>query len=191
PTANDEALAPARLLRGELLLRDGRAEAAQETLRFIKPSAAPLLVVQARYLQARAWQEEKQWEKAAQFWKQTLEDRSGVLPESAVPLYNLGVCYWNLERPADAARAWEQVLSQGHGDEGPAAALGLAELRLVESNPQTALEAFARAVRDVKGPEEWNNSFWDLARTRELFQRGCLVFHATGRYELSMHLAQL
>jgi tetratricopeptide (TPR) repeat protein len=191
PTGNDEVLAPARLLRGDLLLRAGNAEAAQEALQFIKPSAAPTLVVQARYLQARACQEQEQWEKAAQFWKQTLEDRSGIIPESVVPLYNLGICYRNLERPADAARAWEQVLSQGRGDEGPAAALGLAELRLVESNPQTALEAFARAVRDVKAPEEWNNSFWDLARTRNLFERGCLIFHATGRYELSMQLAQL
>jgi tetratricopeptide (TPR) repeat protein len=159
PTSNDDALMPARLLRGDLLLRVGNAGAAEETLKFIKPSAAPALVVQARYLQARACQEQEQWEKAAQFWKQTLEDRSGAIPESAVPLYNLGVCYRHLERPTDAARAWEQVLSQSHGDEAPAAALGLAELRLVESNPQPALEAFARAVRDVKSPEEWKNSF--------------------------------
>jgi len=64
--------------------------------------------------------------------------------------YYLGVCFQHLERAREAERTWEQALPAASGEESAALALSLAELRLLSTNPQAALEAFERAVRGVK-----------------------------------------
>src|SRR2546426_6457888 len=51
--------------------------------------------------------------------------------------YYLGSCYRNLNRPADAARLWEQAAEQG-GEVAQAASLRLAELH-VESGQRKAV----------------------------------------------------
>src|SRR5262249_16995110 len=69
-------------------------------------------------------------------------------------------------------------------------ALGLAELRLPEHSA-AALEAFERALRDVKGPADWKNSLVDLEHARALFENGCAAYRAAGDCERSLQLARL
>jgi tetratricopeptide (TPR) repeat protein len=189
PTAREDLLAPVRLLRGELLLRVQNPVGAREVVKFIKSPAPAPLIAQARYLEARTYQDEEQWQKAAQHWEESLE-QPGV-GDPGLALYNLGVCYRRLDQPRDAARVWERVLDQDPGDLAPAAALGLAELRLAEPNPQAALDAFARAVRDTCSPDDWKNTRVDLARAREAFERGCALLQACGQPDLAVQLARL
>lgn len=200
PRVDEEVLAPARLLRGELLLKLQHPVEAREILKYLKPPAPPVLVRKARYLQARTYQEEEQWARAAQNWRELLEEHTLAAgdPERAGErgrfLYNLGLCYRQMEETDQAVLAWQAAMEEGQGPDAAASALALAELRLFSSKPQVvqaALEAFQRAVRDVQKPEDWSSTLLELNRAREIFERGCTIYHATGRYELSMQLAKL
>ena len=71
-------------------------------------------------------------------------------------------------------QAWDDCLSlDGPREESAAAAIGVADLRLHEGQVEAALAALERAVRDVKQPDDWNNSFVTLARARAVFEAGC------------------
>jgi tetratricopeptide (TPR) repeat protein len=191
PTVKEEVLAPARLLRGELLLQLGQPAEARSVLAFVKPPDPPPLVRQALFLRARSYQDEEQWDGAVEQWKALLAEK-GLEPEDQGRyLYQLGVCHRHLEELGDAAAAWEQAMGRPAPEDAQAAAASLAELRLFGPSPQQALPAFERVVRDVKKPGDWQNTLIDLARVRELFEHGCQIYHNTGRYELSMQLALL
>lgn len=196
PTDNDELLAPARLMRGELLLRLEKPAEAREALKRLKPPAAPELVARAMYLRAESHQQQGQWAEAAALWEEALQQGAGLENRpttlSAARLnYFLGVCYQHLERPRDAERTWEQALPGAGDEEGSALALGLADLRLLGNNPLSALESFERAVRAVKTPEDWRNPLINLDHARQLFERGCLIYRETGRYDQSIQLAHV
>jgi tetratricopeptide (TPR) repeat protein len=191
PTVKEEVLAPARLLRGELLLQLGQPGEARNVLAFVKPPDSPPLVRQALFLRARSYQDEEQWVEAVEQWKALLAEKELDPQDQGRYLYQLGVCHRHLEELADAAAAWEQAMSKPAGEDAQAAATSLAELRLFGPAPQQALPAFERVVHDVKKPEDWQNTLIDLARVRELFEHGCQIYHNTGRYELSMQLALL
>jgi tetratricopeptide (TPR) repeat protein len=191
PTVKEEILAPARLLRGQLLLQLQQPGEARDVLAFVKPPAPAALVRQARYLRAQSFQEEEQWDEAAAQWKTLLTERGLEAGEQGRYLYQLGVCHRHLEELDEATRAWEQAMVKPSGEDAQAAAISLAELRLLGPNPQGALAAFEQAVHNVKKPEDWQNPLFDLTRVREVFERGCLVYHVTGRYDQSMQLALL
>src|SRR5439155_16492171 len=95
PTANDDLLAPARLLRGELLLRLKDAAEARKVLSRIGESAPPTILARARILLAQSYQDEASWGQAAQLWEQALADRRQEPPARGRLLYNLGLCYSN------------------------------------------------------------------------------------------------
>ncbi len=191
PTLDESVLAPARLLRGELLLRSQRPDEAREVLKFIKPPAAPDLVALARSLRARSYQQEGQWAVAAPLWKEALEDRSVSRSDAAEAGYNFGICCQNLGKRADAVAAWEKVQAEAGGDLAQAATVRLAELRLQAPSPQDGLSDLERLVRNVSAAADWHNSLVDLARVREVFERGCVIYHTVGRYDLAMRLAEL
>jgi tetratricopeptide (TPR) repeat protein len=191
PTVKEEVLGPARLLRGELLLQLGQPGEARNVLAFIKPPDPPPLVRQALFLRARSYQDEEQWVEAVEQWRTLLAEKDLRPPDQGRYLYQLGICHRHLEELGEAAAAWEQAMSKPSGEDAQAAATSLAELRLFGPAPQLALPAFERVVRDVRQPEDWQNTLIDLARVRELFEHGCQIYHNTGRYELSMQLALL
>jgi tetratricopeptide (TPR) repeat protein len=191
PTLKEEVLAPARLLRGELLLALKRPDEAREILQFVKPPAAPALVARARFLQARTYQDKEQWGTAAQLWKDALQEDTPPA-EAAGIRYQLGVCYRHMDQQQSKALSiWEKVMAEAPGDEGAAAALGLAELRLKETDPRSALDAFTRVVRDVKQPADWHNALIDIGQAREVFESGCIIYRMTGHFDLAMQLAEL
>jgi tetratricopeptide (TPR) repeat protein len=188
---DEPRLAPVRLLRGELLLRQGKTEEALHVLGNIGGSAPPDVLARARFLRGRSLQQEERWEEAAAVWKEALEDRRVAPREPGWTLYYLGVCHRRLEQRDEALRAWTLCAGRADaGEEGVAAALGLAELRMQEHSA-AALEAFERALRDVNGPADWKNSLVDLGRVRALFEQGCAAYREAGDCERSLQLARL
>jgi tetratricopeptide (TPR) repeat protein len=179
PTADDAILAPARLLRGELLLQVKESVEARKVLERIGQSAPPAIRSRARLLAARSYLEEGAWEKAAELWHQILADNPGSPQESGRIWYALGLCYRQTERPADADHAWETAL-KGGGEVAQAAALRLAELRLEGVKRGTSLELYERALRDVQQPADWRNPLLDIAEARPLVEAGCRVFREIG-----------
>src|SRR5579885_382862 len=191
PITDESLLTPARLLRGELLLKVGRPDEARRVLAKVGPKPAGMRS-QARLLRARSFQDEGQWDKAAELWREALADRNEPPARPAGILYLLGVCCQKLEQPEEAARLWSDCAARPDaGDEGAAAALALAELRLHSKESAAALEAFERALRGVQSPADWRNPLVSLARARAVFEHGCLAYRMIGSYENSTRLARL
>ncbi len=190
PRVDEQVLAPAKLLGGELLLRMGKPEQARKVLEKIGEQAPAEVLTQARLLRARTYQDEGKWKEAAELWKAVLEDKRAAPPEVGRILYNLGVCHRGLDEPREAAGMWEECLRKGRGDEVSAAALALAELRLHDGDkgPDQAPELFQRAVENVRTPEEWKNSLVDLSRARETFERAVQACRQMGRFDLAVAL---
>jgi tetratricopeptide (TPR) repeat protein len=191
PTLKEEILAPARLLRGELLLRLEKPEEAREILRFIRPPAPPKLILQARSLQARTYQAEEQWAEAARLWQEALA-QPGILPaEAGTFSYYLGQCQCHLGQHSEAGKSWEQARRDAPPEAAQAAEVHLAKQHLQGPTPQVALENFRRLVHDIHGPADWHNTLVDLDKVREAFERGCKVYHESGRHKLAVELAEL
>ncbi len=192
PLLNEEVLAPARLAGSELLLRLGKPEAARRLLEKVGDQAPPELAARALLLRAGSLHDEERWSEAAPLWRQALAAPRRLAPGDLGPaLYRFGTCLRNLEQPAEAADAWQECVARGGKDEAAAAALGLAELRLAEGNPEAAASAFERAVRDVRRPEDWHNPLADLKRLREAFERGCRGLREAGHHESALRVARL
>jgi tetratricopeptide (TPR) repeat protein len=190
PTANDAILAPARLLRGELLLQLKDSAEARKVLERIGPTAPPAIRSRARLLAAQSYLEEGTWDKAAELWQQTLAELSDSPADRGRISYALGLCYRQTDRPADADQAWEAALKDG-GEVAQAAAVRLAELRLDGAKRGTSLELYEQALRDVKQPADWRNRFLDLAEARPLLEAGCRAFRETGDPAAAVRLASL
>src|SRR5260370_27480805 len=119
-----------------------------------------------------------------------LADKASPPKQPDLVEYHIGLCQMKLDQPAEAARAWEECLRTSTGDPGLAAALGLAGLRLLKDhNPQAALEAYNRAVRDMAAPSDWRNSLVSLAHVREEFESGCHILRQTGQHSFAIQLA--
>src|SRR5262249_52945489 len=150
PYVGEDLLAPARLLKGELLLELKRPEEARRTFANIGIQAPPLVLAKARYLWALSLQQEERWSEAEMKWKDALEDRATPPSDPARVLYYLGVCYRKMDQSADAARVWAECAQRGDADEaGPAALVQLAELQLADADPMPVLDTLSHAVRDV------------------------------------------
>jgi TolA-binding protein len=192
PIDRDDLLAPVRLRRGELLLRLQRSEEAREVLRNIGAKAAPELVAQARRLRVRSLEVDEAWEEAALTWREILDDPRSPPRDRQVVLFHLGRCLRRVGQDNEAAQAWEECLRLDvAGDEVPAAALGLAELRLQQQKMLPAFQAFEKAVRDVKSPSDWHNELVSLKEARDIFETGCRVAREEARDEFPIRLARL
>jgi tetratricopeptide (TPR) repeat protein len=191
PTLNEEVLAPARLLRGELFLKVQKPEEARAILKFVRPPAPPELVLRASALQARSYQAEEQWARAAQLWQDVLAAPNVPAVDAGTFRYCLGLCHQHLGQLDAAAEDWEKARAAAPGEVAQAAETALAEARLHGSTPQVAMEHFRRLVHDVHGPGDWHNTLVDLPTVREVFERGCELYHKTGRHQLAMELAGL
>jgi tetratricopeptide (TPR) repeat protein len=192
PYVGEDLLAPARLLKGELLLELKQSEEARKALENIGIQAPPLVLAKARYLRAHSLQEEEHWVEAEKLWEDALEDKVAPPPEPARTLYNLGVCHRNLGKSAEAARVWAECAQRGDaGEAGPAALVQLAELQLAEPDPMPVVDTLTQAVRDVKGAAEWHNALLDLNHVREVFDSACERFRKEGRFSEAVRLATL
>jgi tetratricopeptide (TPR) repeat protein len=188
--ADDASLAAPRLLCGELLRRLDQPEEARKVLARIGPGAPPDILFKARYLRARLLQEDGNWAEAASLWEAVKSDPRWVTVEPAHVLYSLGLCYRKLERLKDAIGTWEATRLRG-GEEGQAAALGLAELRLKSDQPAAVLEVFESALRGVSTPADYHNALVDLAEVRGLCEASIQQFRQAGNFQEAVQLANL
>src|SRR5262249_3668273 len=106
PFVGEELLAPARLLRGELLLELKHSEEARKVLANIGIQAPPAVLAKARYLRALSLQNDERWPEAEVLWNEALEDRAVPPPEPGLVMYYLGICYRQLKQPAEAAQVF-------------------------------------------------------------------------------------
>jgi tetratricopeptide (TPR) repeat protein len=190
--ASEDEINEAKLLGGELLLRLGKPEAARKDLKLIPRSAKPDILMRARLLCARSHQDEKQWGDAAQLYHEALAEQQRVpIPDLARVYYDLGLCYRQLEQPQEAAKAWQECMRLGKGEESPAAALVLADLHLLQSaDYDRALDDLTAAVARVSSPGNWNNPLIDKTRALGAFERAYQAFRKEGRYDLAMRLLE-
>ncbi len=184
PQAKEEVLVPARLLGGELELRMGHFEEARRVLDNLGPQATPELQAKARRLRAQSYQAQSRWVEAADLWQKTLADGK----QTGEALYNLGLCARRQDQNVDAAGYWEKCVQAG-GDEGRAAALALAEMRLKGPTPETALEMFTRVVDGVKPGDDWPGQLTDRASVVKLFQEAGKTYLDNHQFELAVRLA--
>jgi tetratricopeptide (TPR) repeat protein len=183
-------LAPGRLRRGELLLRLNRPDEADEVLKNIK--VPPDVAAKARRLRTGLLEQAEKWDEAATVWRDILDEPAAPPPDRSAVLYHLGLCEQSAGRKEQALAAWEDCLrADAAGDEGPAAALGVADLRAGEKQFDPALAALGRAVRDVKEPGDWHNALAPLPRAREVFEAVCKSSAAGGAFEASAKAAGL
>ncbi len=191
PLDSDALLGPARLLRGEVLLRLGRADEGRDTLKNVGAGAPPAVIARAHWLRACSHETEGQWADAVLLWQEIVHDNTLPGHELGAALYHLGLCCRNSGLNAEAERAWAQCLSRdGPGEETAAAALNLADLRIRLGNITRAVEPLERAVRDVRSAL-WRNTLVPLARTREVFESACRSGRNAGAFEATVRIARL
>ena len=190
PIDDERLLAPARLLRGELLLRVKEPVAARDALSRIPNSVAPDVLARARYLRANIAQEEGLWAEAVQSWEQVLGE--GTVPPGGVARvrYHMGICYQRLNRPGEAARAWELAL-EAAGVEGQASALALAELRHAAGDGAAAMNMYERFLTATPPADAYPNDLVPLADARAQLRRACSRFREKKDFARSEQLARL
>src|SRR5262249_14144420 len=143
----------------------------------------------ARYLLASSYQQDGAWAEAAAIWQRILAEQREAPEERGRILYWLGLCYRNLRKTVDAASAWEQAVPLG-GDEGRAAALRLAEVRIETGKQASGLELYERVLAPIAKPEEYRNSLVDLAQVQNLLKSSCGHCLAGGNFEVAEKLAR-
>ena len=190
PDVSEVALAAPRLLAGELYCQLDQLDEARKVLARIGPSAPPEILFQARFLRAKTLQQQGCWAEAAPLWEMLRADPRAANLGLGRVLYLLGLCYRRLDQQLQAQDAWDEARKQG-GEEGQAAALGLAELRLRNGAIPAALEAFEAAVVGVAAPADYRNAFVDLTVARGVFEAGCRWYLQNGNHEAALQLARL
>jgi tetratricopeptide (TPR) repeat protein len=179
---DDDVLDQARLLRGELLLKEDQRVEAVKVLDQIRPKAPPALRLKARRLQARAATEEGMWAKAIVLWRELLAEPLHVPADGGRNLYYLGHCLYQHEPPShqqEALKAWQKALECG-GEEAQAAAIRLAEVRLFTGNDNeqsAALVDLRRALEKVFRPDDFNNKLIEIHKVRKLLEEACRLFN--------------
>jgi tetratricopeptide (TPR) repeat protein len=189
PTTSEELLDPARLFRGELLLRMNEPAQAREILARVSPQAAPGLTARVRGLRAQSCQALGLWSEAAKLWQDVLHASSFPPADPGRVRYHLGRCYQHLGKPGAAGRAWLEALSLG-GEEGQAAAFALAEVRL-PADPVGAFTALGQALHGITRPADYRNSLVALSEARRLVELGCNRLREAGDYDRAQQLAVL
>lgn len=188
--ATEGELVAARLQGGELLLRLGKPDEARKSLESIKEQAPPPILVKARILQARTYQEEKRYTDAVGLYVDVLAKHKAHVSDAGAIHYNLGLCYRQLDQPKEAAKALQECVALSRGAEGQAAAILLAEVRMAESALEPACETLTTAVARINKPGEWQNPLLDVKRAIEVFEKGLTAFRQAGRQDLALKLLE-
>jgi hypothetical protein len=192
PQIGEDVLGPAKLAGAKLLLQLNQREEAQKTLEKISDRAPPAILTEKNMLLAGLYQEAHKWAEAAELWKVVLDDKRVPLTEAGGVLYNLGVCHRRLDQNGPAAEAWEDCMRRSQGEEGQAATLALAELRLHEANPEKSVTLLAEAVAKIRKADDWpKNSLMELVSVRELFEQAMTIYRQAHQFDLAVRTAEL
>lgn len=165
PVENEAVLAPARLLRAELLMQQKDYEGARRVLSHVAGSVPAALKARARRLQAECWQATEAWAEAGAAWEEVLADRAERPADAGRVLFYLGQCHFHQGHAAEAALAWERAL-RFDGEEALAARIRLGELRGMSGQFENALHRFEEALAKVPRPEAYQNQLVSLDEAR-------------------------
>jgi tetratricopeptide (TPR) repeat protein len=187
---NDGTLADAKIQGAELLAKQGEWEKARKAIEQINDQAPPALQVRALLLRGRSFQEEHNWSEAARVYNLALNDTRLKLPQPALLYYHLGLCYRQLEQPAEAASAWQECIKLGDGPEAQVSAVHLADL-VDPSNAERSVEAVRKALASVKTVGDWTNPYLDLAGVRAGLEHISQGLRQAGRFDLALQTIDL
>ena len=194
PERDVDATALARLQHAELLLRKQSRSEAFSQLERIGPKAPRGLRIKARLLQARACEEDGQWQKAIGIWQDLLGDSAHVEGGRAKIHYAMGWCYHHMDPPknAETIQVWAEALKLG-GPEGQAAGLHLGDLRLSmgEKHAAQALADWKQALANVNSPKDFNNPHFKLTDVCKLFDHALQRFDQAQDPEKTQQVAEL
>jgi TolA-binding protein len=188
---------PARLQRGELLLRlhqasggrpTNRTAEARQVLARIPPEAPEFAA--ARHLRALSFFYEGDLKAAANLWEEALADGQRQLGNSGLALYHLGSCLVRLEKPDDACRVWERLTSDQPGSsEAVAATLQLAELNHRLGRDEEALGHYAAVLPSLDANS--NNPYLDVQTARQIVEAGWSRWFTARQWDQARRLAKL
>jgi TolA-binding protein len=180
---------PARLQRGELLLRrkDG-AEARQVLARI--PVSTPEYS-EARHLRAWSHCQDGEFQAAIDLWEPALQAEDVRLPHLAQALFGLGRCYAQVGRPCqDVQTVWQRLEREApDSEEAVAAAVELATLHVLAGQADDALAQFTLALRRMT--PTWQNAYADAAEVRALLEKTLDAWMSASEFENARRLAQL
>ncbi|MBI2806318.1 MAG: tetratricopeptide repeat protein [Planctomycetes bacterium] len=194
PSKDADAQARARLQISQVLLRKGQRADANKELARIGAKAPRAIRLQARLLQAQAYEEDNQWTEAITIWRGLLADAPHVEGGRVRICYALGKCLQQKEPPdnAETMRVWADALRLG-GPAGQAAGLRLGQLRLVLDGAQAgqALADWKTALANVKIPADFRNPFVKTQELRAWFDHAIERFQAAQDPEKTQAVAEL
>lgn len=189
PASDSKMLAQARLRLGELQLKQNNLKDGRAALDRIGPDAPPEAFFAARALLADSYESTQEWDKAARNLEQVRSNSKLAPSAKGATLYRLGRCYLQDQRPQDAARVWTEAVNLG-GDEGQAAALRLAEMK-IDSDAKSAADSFATALQAVRAPAEYRNPLVSIDDARQLLERSMKASRAKGDTATTERLVEL
>lgn len=187
--ADAAKLSRARLQLVELFLQAKNSRDARVVLLRLVADAPPDMIYPARKMLARCHEEAQDWPAAAQTWAQLRDDPKLPAAEKPRVLFALGRALFQIQRPDEAALAWQSATALG-GPEAQAAALRLAELRCT-TDPRVAMSALSNALAGVATPEAYKNELIPLEDLRAIFDRCSEQLRSRGEFESAVELSKL
>ncbi|HEY1375879.1 MAG TPA: tetratricopeptide repeat protein [Gemmataceae bacterium] len=181
-TNDAKVQAVARFRLGELHLQVKNVKDGRQMLSNVGPEAPPEKFYAARVLLAESYEETQEWAAAARNWEQARQDPKLAGAAKARVLYRLGRCLALEQRP-NAAAVFEEAVALG-GDEGQAAGLRLAELRL-DADPAGAVAVLVAALAAVHGPDDYRNPLLPADDARPIVEKAVQIARDKGDWDLT------
>jgi tetratricopeptide (TPR) repeat protein len=189
---DDRLLGPARLRKGELLVKLNKTEEAAKVLKNVGAKAPPDVLTRARRQRVRLLEQLEQWSEAAPVWRAILDDQKSPPADRAAVQYHLGLCLYHSGDKVESLHAWQECANHdSSGEEGTAAALGVADLSLRQGQWEPGRTALQRALHEISKPADWHNSLVPLSRVCEVCEDGCKAALARGAFSVAVQLTQL
>jgi len=176
----------ARLQHGQLLLQLKRKEEARAILARI-PAEAPEYF-SARHARALSSYEDERWQEAATLWEEATGEDAEESVQGRQSLYQLGICYLNLGRAADASKAWQRLADRiPDSEEAVAAGFQMAEAHHASGAEDRCLAAFVAALQNVHstGP----NRYLELGVMRRMVEDAWSRWQEAGEFQRARELA--
>lgn len=189
PATDGRWLAAARLRLGSLYLKMNNSKEGRTVLERIGNDSPPEVFFGARALLAENYETAHEWAKASRNWDQVRMNPRLTPAGKGAALYHWGRCLAQEQRVKEAASAWEEAATLP-GDEGQAAALRLAEVR-VESDPKAAADAFTTALNAVQSPGDYRNALVSIDEARQILERAASQCRAKGDIAAAQRLVDL
>lgn len=189
PGTDARWLAAARLRLGSLYLKLNNPKEGRAVLERLGNDSPPEVFFGARALLAENYETSQEWAKASRNWDQVRMNPRLTPAGKGAALYHWGRCLSQEQRVKEATSAWEEAATLP-GDEGQAAALRLAEVR-VESDPKAAADAFTTALNAVQSPGDYRNSLISIDEARQILERAATQSRTKGDIASAQRLVDL